>query len=620
MTGFTFISGKVVLLLSPSYLKALSEELESYRLPLGEEAARSLPIPEKGVSLIVSARDRNLGERRGRLCFYDKARLHPDGSIGSQDLSRIVSQHAQDTDVWMMILLENVASDSQEWRCVVHRIPDPRALLEIVPEDRRLVFQQELDRNQDAVVLIDSDGTVESIVAHCSREEPELFSLPARVFLSSPSAVGLLLRRVYELPPEDATHFVHVATTIAHHLRSFLEDERVQEIIRIGKATSNQIDAWVEWQNKKVCFLDGGIGEVGVELPLPIMEVVRIGWYVVEPGNEQMEGSGRRERFGQEPFLVSDIVERRDEDLVDRAQLLQASRILLELLRAVELANSQELAVQLVHGPLVTKYNQYDDERPNYVPALKRDFLAEHEIGPEGALASVCPLPPNEPGSEHLWNHFMAVYGAVARRAIECATPIVGVVERSSSLIATRGLLDRLCKIDNGRLVERRVAETIVKTAQRFRIDDTLLFGCLLDEGEYLDPPFPVVVANPVEVRQRWRDVVEKYPQPYVTMLKPVRGQAPFRVETNESGTRSFEGIARLLYRSSTLLPEYGFPVGFSVVDRYARVPQWTTGAARDLFVYRALTQLLRNGKKHQFVEARRMLAGMGRSFFERPT
>jgi len=349
------------------------------------------------------------------------------------------------------------------------------------------------------------------------------------------------------------------------------------------------------------------------------MEVVRIGWYVVEPGNEQLEGDGRRERFGQEPFLVSDIVERRDEDLVDRAQLLQASRILLELLRAVELAESQELAVQLVHGPLVMKYNQYDDERPNYVPALKRDFLAEHKIGPEDALASLCPFPLDKFGSERLWNHFMAVYGAVVRRAIECKTPIVGVVERSSSLMATRGLLDQLHKVENGRLVERRTAETIVKTAQQFRIDDTLLFGCLLDEGEYLDPPFPVVVANPVEARQRWKDVVAEYPRPYVTMLKPGRGQSPFRVETNEEGKGSFERIVRLLHRSSTLLPEYGFPVGFSVVDRYARVPRWTTGAARDLFVYRALTQLLRNGKKDEFVEARRILAGMGRSFFERP-
>jgi len=44
MTGSTFISGKVVLLLSPSYLKALSENLKSHRLPLEEEAAGRIEV------------------------------------------------------------------------------------------------------------------------------------------------------------------------------------------------------------------------------------------------------------------------------------------------------------------------------------------------------------------------------------------------------------------------------------------------------------------------------------------------------------------------------------------------------------------------------------------------
>jgi len=622
MIGSAFIAGKVLLLLSPSYLEAVSENKRTQRVPLGDDASQFLPIPEDEVRLVVSAREPGARNQRGRLGFYDDARLHRDGWIGSQSLSRILSQHAQDGDAWVMILLDDVASDSQEWRCVVHRIADPHALIDVAPEDSRLVLERELDRNRNAVVLIHAEGAVERIVAQCAKDDPELFSLPARTFLSSPSVVGLLLRRIYELPPESATHFVHVATTIANQLRSFLDDERAQKVIRIGKVASQQIETWSSWQHRKVCFLDGGLGAVGIGMPAPVMELVRIGWYLVEPGNEQLEGEECRERFGQESFLVSDIVERLDDGLVDRAQLLQASRILLELLRAVELAESCNLGeqgVQLVHGPLVTKYNQYDDERPNYLPPLRKDFLEEHGIRPEDALVGSCPSPLDGSDSDRLWNHFMAVYGAVARRAIGCAKPIVGVVERSSSRMVTRGLLDRLQSVDNGRLVEARTAKAILEKAEKFRIDDTLLFGCLLDEGEYLDPPFPIVVANPVEARNRWRDVVRNYPQPYVTMLKPLRGHAPFRVETNTKGVSSFEEIAHLLCRSSTLLPEYGFPVGFSVVDRYARVPRWTTGAARDIFVYRALTQLLRSGKKQEFMEARRIFAGMGRSFFERP-
>src|SRR5579875_2094900 len=157
------------------------------------------------------------------------------------------------------------------------------------------------------------------------------------------------------------------------------------------------------------------------------------------------------------------------------------------------------------------------------------------------------------------------------------------------------------------------------RQGKAFAIDDALLFGCLLQDGEYLSPAFPVLTADPTHARDRWQDVVRHYPQPYVTVVKPGAGSAPFRVEFNATAAGRLDELAVLLYHSSALLPNYGFPVGFSIVARYARVPRWVTGAAGDLLAYRVLTHLLRERKVEEFRQARQAFARLGRSFFRRP-
>jgi len=53
-----------------------------------------------------------------------------------------------------------------------------------------------------------------------------------------------------------------------------------------------------------------------------------------------------------------------------------------------------------------------------------------------------------------------------------------------------------------------------------------------------------------------------------------------------ELGEDQIVEAARRAYLYARLLPGYGFPVGLDIVDKYAKVPAWLTGAYGKLIRY----------------------------------
>src|SRR6185437_2089907 len=112
----------------------------------------------------------------------------------------------------------------------------------------------------------------------------------------------------------------------------------------------------------------------------------------------------------------------------------------------------------------------------------------------------------------------------------------------------------------------------IQRIIDRYEILDDFLFGCVLEEGEYLEP---ILLVKNHEHRpvDKCRPVVRQYPAPHATVIKTSAATFPYRVEMNPAAHSASDRLLRLLYHTSRLLPRYAFPVGLDIVDKYAKVP-----------------------------------------------
>jgi hypothetical protein len=153
----------------------------------------------------------------------------------------------------------------------------------------------------------------------------------------------------------------------------------------------------------------------------------------------------------------------------------------------------------------------------------------------------------------------------------------------------------------------------------RYEIGDELLFGCMLEEGEYL---------TPLELRKnfrhrahdRWQLVVEQFPRVSATMIKCSATNFPYRVEMTVSPDEAeMETRMSLLYHMSLLLPNYAFPVGIDIADKYARIPDWLSKGVSARLTATVLKRILETGDARMLMQVRRLLAMSPRDFFFRP-
>jgi hypothetical protein len=154
--------------------------------------------------------------------------------------------------------------------------------------------------------------------------------------------------------------------------------------------------------------------------------------------------------------------------------------------------------------------------------------------------------------------------------------------------------------------------------AEQFRINDVLLFRCVLQPGEVTAP----VDIDRNELRRApsaWIPDIQRYPKPWVAYLLPTEWGAPVRVEIFEKDRARFSDLARLVMHCAWLLPRYAFPVGLDIVDKYAKVPNWMTRPVNTNTAVKALRQAMGTGDATTFDAMRRMLCGSTRDWLFRP-
>ena len=389
--------------------------------------------------------------------------------------------------------------------------------------------------------------------------------------------------------------FVAQLSSIAAGMRDLLEDNGM--IRRVSYAPTTY---WPQVRGQSFAFVDGGVASIDLPSAAPVG--IRVGSYVVRPGDE----SSARERFAMELSLVDDLFSDNgalyDDDFQDIAKLRDAARMTAETAAGYRIAKEPEPPDLLVlHGPLVNPVAPYGlDGFPSFGLDATRLFLNEPALD----------VPEHD-------RQFVALYLELLKRLRSTGVPVIGTVERSIGRdpVVLRRILAKLHV--TGKLKEDE-AKAVFDKVNAYGLNDATLFDVVLQEGEYIEPIAVMRQGPENKWHFDWKGKIREYPEVLTTYLKPSDAVMPFRVEAFEN-IPDFARALDLVLHTSRLLPSYGFPVGLDIVDRFAKVPSWMSRGIKSQHQVVLLKKALASGDPRALTFAKRVLAAKGRDWLFRP-
>ena len=411
-------------------------------------------------------------------------------------------------------------------------------------------------------------------------------------------------------------YFRNTARFISDLRRAINEANRGTRDSSILQTYSVADAVWEEFQNELVSFIDGGVGQVELSSQVPIL--LRVGSYAVRVGERRL---AERENFGYYPVIFGDL----EGGSKERKDFPDIVRITAELLGGLStLYRNSDLRVLMFHGPLVYLMNAYAGHTPfteadinlflkhysndrEQARQLKEDFLKEAHLDIYPAMAGGRS---DEWASRRLFEPLSWI-AFLYRKLISVALnreprPIIaGVVERggSSREFSEKVLLDRvfrnLRKKGNGNYFNEMFGRTDLTSPKnlmdRLGYTDTLLLPMLLDTGEHSEPwqidKYSGLRSGEVGLPgESGSSTVDfsclkdnssfGFPTVMGTYIRASENTEPIRVEVfSDLGEDQVKEAVRRTYLYSRLLPNYGFPVGLDIADKFAHVPNWMTEA-----------------------------------------
>jgi len=391
--------------------------------------------------------------------------------------------------------------------------------------------------------------------------------------------------------------FLQVLEGLAGAIRDMLENAGLIHAVEIDHRRM-----WAEVAGKPISFVDGGMANVTSLGTEPI--AVRVGSYTVTPGNAGED----RETFNMEKQLVAELFDTSsskgifDDLFEDPSKLRDAARFCLETSAAVQcLERHPKPEFLFLHGALVNPVSAYADQ---HFPAFSQrgiDIL----------------LPPQERNRKGREATFVCVYLYMLEALARSGANVASVVERASaSMLVSTTLLQDLKKLPVS--PGATDLEAAVRRIRDFRIPDSLLFHAILNEGEYITP---VAVDRNVESKrpQYSFDIIGLYPLPKVTYVGVGHFVQPLRVEFFDPPPAGYETCIRLVIHACRLMPNYAFPAGLDIVDKFAKVPNWMSRPINSTMAVQLLKNAIDNGNPRIIEAAKRMLCGTKRDWLFRP-
>ena len=438
----------------------------------------------------------------------------------------------------------------------------------------------------------------------------ELFSINAHLFLNSTHILTSLFAHIGSISSEESLNFIDEVRIISDHFRSWMEP-------RIKSIEKDHHDLWGRVYGERISFLDGGMSRI-ISLPSVEPMGIRVGTYTVIPGEQDPE---KREHWAMESAVIGDVLSDRSliEDFdykTDAKRLQEAARYIMEPLSLLNHSKSSPRPyICLLHGPLQNQFNQYDELRPAYIPGVDQAYLAANGIQRKDILGDLKDIPLTKAGTA-LWNSAIPVYVYIMRRISEVEIPLLGVIERAASKSMLAASLDNL--VADG-VIPERTRRKVRSEILRLDLDDQLVFGCLLEPGEYIEP---MQITKNLENRanDRWRPLMPQIPKVVGTVLKCTEHSFPFRVELNRTfSPDKMHEVMKLVYHTSLLLPRYAFPVGIDIVDKYAKIPDWMSKGISAHLAANIMRHCLHKRDVRTLKQMRTLLSRSPRDFFFRP-
>lgn len=432
----------------------------------------------------------------------------------------------------------------------------------------------------------------ESLHSKLIRKEP---SSQMKKVLSSRHILSNILSTVVTLSSKTQLDYLKVLGILVDEIRDIIKDE----IISIK---TDHKDTWRNVKKEKFGFVDGGVASIGSLGSEPI--AIRVGQYSVTPG---VEGEGR-EDFSFETQLVDELYDFDGNDALfedfseDSSKLRDMARIFSEAGTVYKsLFEENKFNYLYLHGPLVNPVAPYD-ECPSFTDKMINSFgITEEKLKTFMRERNL--------QNENV-KHFIASYYFVLDNIFNSKIPVIGVIERSAG---SRLISEMLF----ARLGNSNITQKYIGIMKDYKISDSVLFACVLQEGEYIRP-FEVNKNGIHKAPNHWKSVISLYPKPISTYIKVTDTSFPFRIELYP-GREEIQKLLTVTYHMARLLPHYAFPVGLDIADKFAKIPAWMSKQISKEQSSYMLQQALNSGRKDVIDFIKLNLTGNTRDWLFRP-
>ncbi|HXS54016.1 MAG TPA: DNA double-strand break repair nuclease NurA [Usitatibacter sp.] len=389
--------------------------------------------------------------------------------------------------------------------------------------------------------------------------------------------------------------FIRNLSALAVSLRGIFENEGL-----IQRFDRSAPEFWKDVSGKTVSFVDGGVARI--DLPSAAPMGIRVGAYSVTIGDR----SDARERFSTALVLVDELYSGEGwsfEDVFDDTQkMTDAARIIGEASVGLrQLQENETLSAVFLHGPLINPVAPYGT--PGF-PAFT-DEGARRLFGNDGTKFS------------DRERHFVVLYRKILESFASIGKPVVGVVERSISPRPAVIFAHLDAMLEKGSLSPDDSHKIRTKLTD-YRLNDSAVMGVMLARGEYVTPASVDRQQPANKWPNEWYSDIKAYPAARSTYIKSSDEAEPFRVEMHES-IEVTAWVLEMVYQTARLLPNYGFPVGLDIVDKFAKVPNWMSQGIRKEHAVALLRNALKSGDPKVIEYAKKTLTARGRDWLFRP-